>query len=199
MCSELQCSLTSPFEDVLFTVCVSLPPDYPFSRSAPQLQLLSRYIGPFGVDSELFGTITRTFISNNASRGDLPLWNPPPDPSNDKAGGTNQGMGEVVVFDGVESARATITKWYEEKASQAAASELARVDEAVPSHIVNESNTAEESARSPPKASIGVPEGFEIVEGAPIHDRGSTFVARVCHITHPSQVRLVLGPFLLRG
>jgi hypothetical protein len=182
-------------------LCVSLPPDYPFSRAAPQLQLLSRYIGSFGVDSEIFGTVTRTFISNNASRGALPLWNPPLKLDDGNGDNAHYGMGEVVVFDGVESARAAITKWYGEKASQAAADESERADEVVPSHIVNQSNmaaAAQESPRSSHEASMSVPKGITIIEGSPIHDRGSTFVARVCQITHPSQVPLVLDPFLPR-
>ena len=97
MCSydpERGGSLNSPFEDVPFTLCVSLPPAYPLSRTAPQLQLLSRYIGPFGVDSELFGTITRTFIEKPIAWRP-PLWNPPDADHNNVEGDTNQGVGEV--------------------------------------------------------------------------------------------------------
>ena len=180
-------------------MCVSLPPGYPFSPSAPQLQLLSRYIGPFGVDSELFGTITRTFISSDPSRSGLPLWNPP-DPVIEGSS-TDQGVGEVVIFDGVENARAMITKWYEEKASRAAASESARAEESTPGHPGNQDDATETIIESvpPPKGPIGFPEGIEIVEGAPIHDRGSTFVARVCHITQPSQVGTLFDPFTIGG
>lgn len=35
------------------TVLVSLPPSYPDSEHPPQLQLLNRYLGEFGVDSGL--------------------------------------------------------------------------------------------------------------------------------------------------
>jgi len=176
-------------------LCVSLPPAYPLSRTAPQLQLLSRYIGPYGVDSELFGTITRTFISNNPSRGGLPLWNPPDADHDNIEGNTNQGVGEVVIFDGIESARTTITRWYEEKANQALASESAREGEFTRSRVGNQDDMpvdVEELVPPLPMGPICVPDGMEIIESTPIHDRGSTFVARVCHITHPSQVQQVI-------
>ncbi|KAH0840190.1 hypothetical protein J3R83DRAFT_1189 [Lanmaoa asiatica] len=41
-------------EDISIRILVSLPPSYP-AESSPQLQLFSRYIGAFGVDSSLFG------------------------------------------------------------------------------------------------------------------------------------------------
>lgn len=61
--AERSSSLPDPYEDANFSVLVSIPVTYPAS-SAPQLQLLSRYIGPFGVDSALFGAVLRTFISS---------------------------------------------------------------------------------------------------------------------------------------
>jgi hypothetical protein len=39
--------------DVEVTVLITLPPGYPESEHPPQLQLLDRYIGDFGVDSGL--------------------------------------------------------------------------------------------------------------------------------------------------
>ncbi|OXG99128.1 hypothetical protein C370_07443, partial [Cryptococcus neoformans A1-35-8] len=43
-------------------VLVSLAPTYPNS-SAPQLQLLGKYLGSFAIDAGLFGDITRTYLS----------------------------------------------------------------------------------------------------------------------------------------
>lgn len=171
-----------------FTLCVSIPPSYPFSSSAPQLQLLSRYIGAFGVDADLFGAVMRTFISHNAARGGLPLWNPPqPGPDEDEEAST--GTGDVVIFDGVESVRALLTKWYGEKSSEAAVAALAREEEEPVNSANNKSNITSTPSLPASTARPSIPEGIEIIEGPPIQDRGSSFIARVCRITHPSQVR----------
>ncbi|KAF8318266.1 UPF0029-domain-containing protein, partial [Clavulina sp. PMI_390] len=159
-------------------LCASIPPSYPtFSSGPPQLQLLSRYIGAFGVDADIFGAVMRTFISRNPARGE---------PS---AGG------EVVIFDGVESIRALLTKWYSEKASESAAAELARADNEMlvqAQHASSSRKDNDRRAEAQPKAPVGMPEGVELFEGPPIQDRGSAFVARVCRISDPSQVPQII-------
>lgn len=151
------------------------------SPTPPQLQLLSRYIGSFGVDAELFGAITRTFFLASSGSGGA-MWNPD--------------AGEVVVFDGIESARTVATAWYSDRMSEAEAGRLAREDEAransstrIPKQS-DEDAAANETRTAPPPAPAPSfpPQGVEIIEGPPIHDRGSSFVARVCRITHPDQV-----------
>lgn len=130
------------------------------------------------------------------------MWNPPDADHNNIEGDTNQGVGEVVIFDGIESARVTITRWYQEKANQALASESAREDEFTRSRVGNQDDmpvAIEELVPPPPIGLIGVPDGMEIIESTPIHDRGSTFVARACHITHPSQVCPLSDPVLSRA
>lgn len=159
------------------------------SPAPPQLQLLSRYIGSFGVDAELFGAITRTFFLASSGSGGA-MWNPD--------------AGEVVVFDGIESARAVATTWYSDRMSEAEAGRLAREDEAqantstrIPKR--SEEDAAKEIRAAPPpipRPSFP-PEGVEIIEGPPIHDRGSSFVARVCRITHPDQARLPSAMWLI--
>lgn len=167
----LTSSLTDPFEDIPFTLCITLPPLYPNSSKPPQLQLLSRYIGSFGVDASLFGSITRTFFSSDAP------WE----------------EGDVVVFNGVESARASITAWYGERLSEKEAGRMARGDDVneVNQHDPIENPSTITALLAPaitPRVSLGPPEGIEILEGPPIQDRGSSFVARVCKITNPDQV-----------
>lgn len=122
----------------------------------------------------------RTFISSDPSRGGIPLWNPP-DP--DDPGPT--GVAEVIVFDGVESVRGLISKWYEEKLSEATANALARADQTLDSTDLKEVDTSLATPVNPVPTSVL--EGVEIIEGPPIQDRGSSFIARVCSITHPSQ------------
>lgn len=95
-------SLTAPFEDI----CVSIPLEYPTYPTPPQLQLLSRYISSFSVDAELFGAITRTFLLASSGPGGALRY---------------LAVGEVFVFDGIESARAVATAWYIDRMSEAEA------------------------------------------------------------------------------
>ena len=142
-----------------FRLCVSIPPTYP-EESPPQLQLLSRYIGNFGVDADLFGAITRTFISSAGVS-----WSP----------------GDVTVFDGIESVRSLVLKWYEIRLGQAGAVGLAREYEAEERLRTQDVDTREDAVAEPRQASPfpdtpELPSGVEITESLPIKDRGSVFV-----------------------
>lgn len=164
-------SFPSPHDDVLLRILVSLPPSYP-TESPPQLQLLSRYIGNFGVDSELFGSILKTFISVNGVE-----WTPD----------------TPCVFDGLEAVKERCLAWYEEHLSLQKAGEMLREDAkehhtgqniADPSETVPVNNGANHVDRTPPT----LPEGISLVEAPAIVDRKSSFVGRACHITDPAQV-----------
>ena len=167
--------LPDPHNHVTFSVLVSLPPSYPLS-APPQLQLLSKYIGAFGVSPTIFGSVLRTFISTT----DGVEWTP-----------------EVVcVFDGVENVREKCGKWYQEQLSEKAAAEMEReeIKEAKASSGPNDTTVPQEgvpsarSTASEPLASVELPEGLEIIEAEPIVDRKSSFVGRACRITSPDQV-----------
>lgn len=136
----------------------------------------------------------RTFISRNAARGGLPLWNrPEPDGEEESPDG-----GEVVIFDGIESVRALLTKWYGEKSSEAAAAAMARADEEATVPTKTSARGSDDFDDSPPlpvlTSPTSIPEGVDIIEGSPIQDRGSSFIARVCRLSHPSQVRIKAVP-----
>lgn len=156
---------------------VSLPPTYP-STSPPQLQLISRYIGPFGVDSTLFGAILRTYISSE---------------------GVEYVNDSVCVFDGLEWAKEKCAEWYGQKKSEKAAGELIRgdeksihegnIEEGKSKQNIAELDTIDHKSEVAPKPPT-IPEGLEIFEAEPITDRKSSFVGRACRITDPSQVRL---------
>ncbi|THH27644.1 hypothetical protein EUX98_g6549 [Antrodiella citrinella] len=179
---EVTLNLPDPYEDVNFSLLVSVPPSYP-AISAPQLQLLSRYIGPFGVDSALFGSVLRTFISSE---------------------GVEWVTDSVCVFDGLEAVKERCAEWFGHKKSEKLAGELLREDERVPppgldgalevgkdkKKIVELEEHIEIS--SPPLA-IGIPEGVEIFEAEAITDRKSSFVGRACKISDPSQVPMILS------
>lgn len=166
-------------------VLVSIPPAYP-STAAPQLQLLSRYIGPFGVDHALFGAILRTYISSE---------------------GVEWIADTVCVFDGLEWVKERCTEWYNTKKSEKLAGELLREDEKnlaanVPDVEEDKnkkiSGLNENWEEAPPPVPTGIPEGLEIIEAEPVVDRKSAFVGRACRITDPSQVRLFAISLRLR-
>jgi hypothetical protein len=158
-------------EDISIRILVSIPPTYPASNP-PQLQLLSRYIGAFGVDSSLFGSILRTFISVSGVE-----WTPE----------------SVCVFDGLQNVLERCEAWYEDKLNRETAGELLREDAHTRNHILVEpdepfeaSTTADEKDRVP--LDTALPENIKIIEAEPIVDRKSVFVGRACRISDPSQV-----------
>lgn len=160
---------------------VSLPSTYPAS-SPPQLQLLSRYIGPFGVDSKLFGSILRTYISQD---------------------GIDWVADSVCVFDGLEWVKEHCVKWYETKKSEQVAGELLREDERhqhalVADHEIDEAkikrNVAELETDDQIQTNfLGIPKGVEMFVAEPISDRKSAFVGRAFRISNPSQIPGILA------
>jgi len=169
------------YEDVSIRILVSLPPTYP-AENPPQLQLLSRYIGAFGVDSSLFGSILRTFISASGVE-----WSPD----------------TVCVFDGLQNILERSEAWYEDKLSREKAGGLVREDALTsngstpPTSMATSEQDGEGLERvsqpTPVLQDVALPEGIKIIEAEAIVDRKSVFVGRACLISHPSQVPLVLN------
>lgn len=177
----IKSSLPSPHEDVSLTILVSLPSTYPAS-SSPQLQLLSRYIGPFGADSNLFGSILRTYISIN---------------------GIEWSEDSLCVFDGLQNVLERCTAWYEERLSAEKAGELMRVDAKENGYFNVDSSSSSltdtslgandeedvEHESDNPSPPTEIPAGIQIFVAEPITDRKSTFIGRACRISQPSDVR----------
>ena len=167
-------------EEISIRILVSLPPSYP-AETPPQLQLLSRYIGAFGVDSSLFGSILRTFISLSGAE-----WS----------------CDTVCVFDGLQSVLERSEAWYEDKLNRERAGELVREDalgrdsalqESAESTKENGEGLGRVSRPIPTVQDVALPEGIKLINAEPIVDRRSVFVGRACQISHPSQVRRVLS------
>ena len=174
VCTNSPSSVSEEDEDIKCNVLVSLPPNYP-AASAPQLQLLSRYIGPFGVDATLFGEILRTYISSE---------------------GIEWVADSVCVFDGLEWVKEHCAAWFSTKKSEKLAGQLLREDERgaftpdVEEGKDKKVSELHDHVDKPPAAPpVTIPEGIEIVESEPIIDRKSAFVGRACRVTDPSQVR----------
>jgi len=168
---EVSLCLPVPHEDVGIRVLVSLPPSYP-ETSPPQLQLLSRYIGAFGADSDLFGSVLRTFISVNGVD-----W-----------------VSEVCVFDGLQNVIERCVSWYESHLSAEKVGKLVRED--AKDRVDLQPSLTELEEPEPivsPSQGFVLPDGVEIVEAEAITDRKSVFVGRACRISHPSEVPLILS------
>lgn len=162
----MQLSLPSPYEDVPLKILVTLPAAYP-STSPPQLQLLSRYVGAFGADSTLFGSVLRTYISVNGVE-----WSPD----------------TVCVFDGLQNVLDRCLQWYEERLNKEAVGSLLRHDGTEAASPLPSVDVPLSTGGSPaPYAEI--PKGMQLFEAEPIVDRKSSFVGRACAISDPAQVQ----------
>ncbi|KAJ3847897.1 UPF0029-domain-containing protein [Lentinula lateritia] len=172
---EMTIDFPSPYDDVKIKVLISLLTTYP-EESPPQLQLLSRYIGAFGVDSVLFGSVLRTFISAN---------------------GVEWTKGAVCVFDGLQNVLDRCVQWYEDHLSAQKAGEVLREYASESHHLAGQPAALDELAYTSNAQEtidlLDLPSGIQIFEAEPIVDRRSAFVGRACAITDPSQVPLILS------
>ena len=162
----IKCSFPPPHDAAIsLLVLVSLPHSYP-ATSPPQLQLLSRYVGAFGVDAELFGSIIKTFMSVNGIE-----WTP----------------GIVCVFDGLENVIERTVHWYERRLESMKASEALRernhFDPVKGPEVGGDATVMPADIQA-----VALPEGVELFEAEPIIDRKSAFVGRACRISDPTQV-----------
>lgn len=171
----IKSSLLPPHDEVSLQILVSLPPSYP-ETSPPQLQLLSRYIGSFGVDADLFGSIIKTFMSVNGVE-----WTP----------------GAVCVFDGLQSVLDRVLHWYEQRLESKREGEALREQSHPIQHVIDSEKPNASSGTSVSAflktQSVVLPEGIKLYEAAPIVDRKSAFIGRACRISDPAQVNKCCG------
>ncbi|KAF9238846.1 ribosomal protein S5 domain 2-type protein [Melanogaster broomeanus] len=156
-------------ETIRYVVSLNLPSHEDVSI---RILLLSRYLGAFGIDSALFGSILRTFISVSGVE-----WSPD----------------TVCVFDGLQSVIERCEAWYDDKLSKEKVGEVVRGDTLArePMEVGTQERKTPQSA--PPSQDAALPEGIKLVEAEPIVDRKSVFVGRACRVSHPSQVPLILN------
>ncbi|KAF7775816.1 hypothetical protein Agabi119p4_4209 [Agaricus bisporus var. burnettii] len=168
-------NLSLPSYDMVFVkLLVSLPATYPVS-SPPQLQLLSRYLGAFGADSNLFGSILRTFIS---------------------ICGVEFTPDTVCVFDGVQNVLERCNSWYEDRLNEDKVKELVRGDEKekeVDSRNDVKSKSSAEPANLQLKPENEITSEIQFFVAEPIVDRKSSFIGRACRISDPSEVPQIIA------
>jgi hypothetical protein len=122
------------------------------------------------IDSELFGTILRTYISTTHGVE----WSPD----------------SACIFDGITWVHDQCLSWYERRLSQNADSNA--------KHPSSFSQSPNPDQTSPTDGGLSshhtvLPTHIRIVEADPIVDRKSTFVGRACAISDPSEVSQVLS------
>jgi hypothetical protein len=135
-------------------------------------------VGAFGADSNLFGSILRTYISVN---------------------GVEWSEDMLCVFDGLQSVLERCATWYEERLTAERVGELVREDlKEQTRHSAGEASSQkvhsldpENDFPRPHDVSICLPTGVNIYETEPITDRKSMFVGRACRIQHPEEVNLL--------
>ncbi|CAD6891674.1 unnamed protein product [Tilletia controversa] len=125
-------------------LAITIPPSYPSHTNAseeaqrqsapPQLQLLSRFVGPYAVDPTLFGSVLRTFLHYHPATDDRtgasaaqvstfassPSDEKPLTFRNDQGQrGRNEGVpwmvGEPLLYEGIEYVRELVANWYENR------------------------------------------------------------------------------------
>lgn len=163
-------------------------------------QLLGRYVGQFSMDPDLFGGVTKTYISANG----VPFT-----------------PGDVAVFEGVNHVLHLAGEWYTAKVAEKVAGEKkCQADrEQPPAEEIREDNhagpttTLKQSSShlsipvppSPttfpsfsqlPLTSPSLPAHIKIHSSPPITASKSIFIGHACRVTHPLDVPLVIHHLL---
>ncbi|GAA99044.1 uncharacterized protein L969DRAFT_144368 [Mixia osmundae IAM 14324] len=174
--------LASDDEPLPAELLLSLPEGYP-DHTAPRIQLLSRYIGPFAVEPALFGQILRIYFAPVRADEDEPelpsLWQ----------------AGQVALFEGIEAAKEILAQYYRDHLVKAQAADYERQadrDKRAPPAV------AEASIMPTPSTaqSQTLPCHLKIVSCDPIVDRKSVFVGHACRLKSRDDVSSVLSYLL---
>lgn len=192
-----------PASPPLLRILVSLGPRYP-DTTPPQLQLLGRYVGQFSMDPDLFGSVTKTYISANG----VPFT-----------------PGDVAVFEGVNHVLHLAGEWYRHKVEEKVEGEKKRQADkeqptteevATDNHAGPTMTLKQPSSHLQPPSSIPVPPSpsnfpsfsqlpltspslpahIKIHSAPPLTASKSIFIGHACRVTHPLDVPLVIHHLL---
>lgn len=175
-------------ESITIRLSATLPSGYPLADASPQLQLLSRYIGPHGVDHQLFGRILRIFIQTTSQITESQH--------------VRFEKGQVALFDGIEKARELIESWYSERQADKPPHELQTYDQDQEKNLHNnddEDDISEQiqqlsfdNSDRARKTSTAV----KLVTSQAISERKSTFVGHAAALYDPADVPVILANLL---
>ncbi|SNX85519.1 related to YIH1 [Melanopsichium pennsylvanicum] len=195
---------SSTDQDVVpIRLAVTLAPFYPHSARPPQLQLLSRYIGGFSVDSKLFGEILRAFYQQSEEEKNIVI------DAEDATGsawiggimhrGVKWSKGQVVLFEGIEWVKEKVMDWWNVK-------EAERAKRAPTPTVATTTNNAQDSVNTvttfvEPHGSSPISQPIpafkrRVFQTESIMERKSEFIGYAATITCPDQVGSVLSLIL---
>jgi len=132
------------------------------------------------VDSALFGTVLRTYISQGGVE-----WIPE----------------TICVFDGIENVKERCFRWYLERLSEEKTNAILRANERdhgtlrtdLPHDLVEDFGSLIQDAKDTHFVGNSLPPGIELVVAEPVTDRKSIFVGRACRISNSSEVPIILS------
>lgn len=203
--SSLTLSISTEFDSqdslgpISLRLAATLPPFYPHSSKPPQFQLLSKYIGGFGVDSGLFGEVLRAFYHQTADdRLTADATSEDAEISSDWiGGGMDKGVlwrsGEVILFEGIEWVKEKVLDWWTSQELvrvQGSANNQLRPGEVVPQHAPNPATSNNAAPKEQTTAPLFTGKLFIT---PPIVDRKSEFVGYAAAISSPDDVPAILA------
>ncbi|UZJ52492.1 hypothetical protein CBS101457_001812 [Exobasidium rhododendri] len=169
-------AVESDGESFVVRLSAILPSGYPQGPNPPQLQLLSRYVGPHRVDHTLVEQIRRIFSRIESPNCHLDFH-----------------PGEVVLFEGIEMVREIVGAWYSEreakKMQKKEGDELVQLTTTPGAVEQSIFDNLEDETISPSKQIL-------LVNAPAITERKSIFVGHCSPINDPAQVPLVLEEIL---
>lgn len=193
-------------EPIPLKLAATLPPFYPHSSKPPQLQLLSKYVGGYSVDSALFGEVLRALHHYSAEHDSNSVSGSTPIDDDDIAawigGSMDTGVrwqpGEVILFEGIEWVKEKVLKWWASKESariQGGGDKNPR-----PGEVVSQPVAVAEHA-SIPHPGEQIPATEQAFAGKlfvtdPIVDRKSEFVGYAATLSSPDDVPVILSHIL---
>lgn len=175
-----------------FRLSITLPPYYPSSLHRPQLQLLDRFIGPYEVDTSLFGQVLRTLNSNQDPEGD---------------GNAVQ----VILFEGCENVKEKVENWYRDKERERVEREKQDPRSAAGTVSTDSPTPTQQLHRSPPTppsqsyapSHASQPSRLECLASSKrwtsteaVLERKSTFIGHAITLTESGEVPYLLSTLL---
>ncbi|KAN0065771.1 hypothetical protein ACQY0O_000901 [Thecaphora frezii] len=200
-------SVTSP-EPIPIRIAITLPAFYPHSSKPPQMQLLSRYVGGFGVDHSLFGEILRAFYRQKDEDLRQDAASALDAGANDWIGGSmSQGVnwtsGEAILFEGIEWVKEKVSDWWIEKeqarlrnANDRGLDARQPAEAAVATAAADRGGSGRAVTTYETPASTHKPFKGDIITAEAITDRKSVFIGYAARIQHPDEVAEVLSHIL---
>ncbi|KAH9821092.1 ribosomal protein S5 domain 2-type protein [Melampsora americana] len=162
---------TSSNEEIRFSIKICVPNNYP-EKSSIRFQLISKYIGPYLIQPELFDQVSKLYQDDND-------WT----------------SSQSILFDALESIKEIIVNFYNKKYKELHESDRVHREEIVCE--VHEDDKIDEVIETDIPVLVKQPtEIFRMFVSEPIVDRKSTFVGHATSLKDPAQVKAIMNQIL---